>query len=49
MADYPKLRRLHHVEFYVGNALQAEYYYRNAFGFSRLSSPGSLPISARKV
>ncbi|MFA7329970.1 MAG: 4-hydroxyphenylpyruvate dioxygenase [Candidatus Delongbacteria bacterium] len=35
MADYPKLRRLHHAEFYVGNALQAEYYYRKAFGFSR--------------
>jgi len=35
MGDHPQLRRLHHVEFYVGNALQAEYYYRKAFGFSR--------------
>jgi 4-hydroxyphenylpyruvate dioxygenase len=35
MADFPKLRRLHHAELWVGNALQAEYYYRKAFGFSR--------------
>lgn len=29
------LKRIHHVEFYVGNAKQAEFYYRKAFGFSR--------------
>lgn len=29
------LRKIHHVEFYVGNAKQAEFYYRKAFGFSR--------------
>jgi len=40
MSDYPKLRRLHHAEFYVGNALQAEYYYRKAFGFSRTAFLG---------
>jgi 4-hydroxyphenylpyruvate dioxygenase len=40
MADHPKLRRLHHAELYVGNALQAEYYYRKAFGFSRSAFMG---------
>lgn len=29
-----KLRRLHHIEFLVGNAKQAAYFYRQAFGFS---------------
>ena len=29
-----KLRRIHHIEFYVGNAKQAAFYYRLAFGFS---------------
>ncbi len=29
------LKKIHHVEFYVGNAKQAEFYYRKAFGFSR--------------
>ncbi|MGI8495532.1 MAG: VOC family protein, partial [Pyrinomonadaceae bacterium] len=28
------LKKIHHVEFYVGNAKQAEFYYRKAFGFS---------------
>ncbi len=28
------LRRLHHIEFLVGNAKQAAYFYRRAFGFS---------------
>lgn len=40
MGEHPQLRRLHHVEFYVGNALQAEYYYRKAFGFSRSAFKG---------
>jgi len=40
MSDHPKLRRLHHAEFWVGNALQAEYYYRKAFGFSRSAFRG---------
>ncbi len=34
------LQKIHHVEFYVGNAKQAEYYYRNAFGFSRAAYSG---------
>jgi 4-hydroxyphenylpyruvate dioxygenase len=29
-----KLRKLHHVEFLVGNARQAAFFYRRAFGFS---------------
>ena len=40
MADHPKLRRLHHAEIWVGNALQAEFYYRMAFGFSRSAYQG---------
>jgi 4-hydroxyphenylpyruvate dioxygenase len=35
-----KLKRIHHVEFWVGNAKQAAYYYRKAFGFSQLSYSG---------
>src|SRR5687768_4605609 len=31
-----KLKRIHHVEFWVGNAKQAAFYYRKAFGFSQL-------------
>ena len=34
------LKKIHHVEFYVGNAKQAEFYYRKAFGFSRLAYSG---------
>ncbi|HEV7644504.1 MAG TPA: 4-hydroxyphenylpyruvate dioxygenase [Pyrinomonadaceae bacterium] len=34
------LKKIHHVEFYVGNAKQAEFYYRHAFGFSRLAYSG---------
>jgi 4-hydroxyphenylpyruvate dioxygenase len=34
------LKRIHHVEFYVGNAKQAEFYYRRAFGFSRAAYSG---------
>jgi 4-hydroxyphenylpyruvate dioxygenase len=35
-----KLRRIHHVEFWVGNAKQASFYYRKAFGFSQLAYSG---------
>ncbi|HEX7705735.1 MAG TPA: 4-hydroxyphenylpyruvate dioxygenase [Thermoanaerobaculia bacterium] len=35
-----KLKRIHHVEFWVGNAKQAAFYYRNAFGFSQLAYSG---------
>ena len=34
------LKRIHHVEFWVGNAKQASYYYRNAFGFSEFAYRG---------
>ena len=41
MSDNPlKLRRIHHVEFFVGNAKQAAYYYRQAFGFSQFAYAG---------
>jgi 4-hydroxyphenylpyruvate dioxygenase len=34
------LRSIHHVELWVGNARQAEYFYRNAMGFSRIAYAG---------
>jgi 4-hydroxyphenylpyruvate dioxygenase len=34
------LKRLHHAEFWVGNAKQAAFYYRHAFGFSQLAYSG---------
>lgn len=34
------LKKIHHLEFYVGNAKQAEFYYRKAFGFSRAAYTG---------
>jgi 4-hydroxyphenylpyruvate dioxygenase len=35
-----KIKRLHHVEFWVGNAKQAAFYYRQAFGFSQVAYRG---------
>ncbi len=35
-----KLKRIHHVEFWVGNARQAAYYYRKGFGFSQTAYSG---------
>ena len=35
-----KIRQVHHIEMYVGNAKQADYYYRNAFGFDRIAYTG---------
>jgi 4-hydroxyphenylpyruvate dioxygenase len=35
-----KLKSIHHVEFWVGNARQAAYYYRQAFGFSQIAYAG---------
>lgn len=35
-----KLKKVHHVEMWVGNAKQAEYFYRNAFGFSQIAYSG---------
>jgi 4-hydroxyphenylpyruvate dioxygenase len=34
------LKRFHHLELIVGNALQASYYYRKAFGFGQLAYLG---------
>ncbi len=34
------LKRIHHLEFWVGNARQAAYYYRRAFGFSQVAYSG---------
>jgi 4-hydroxyphenylpyruvate dioxygenase len=35
-----RLKRIHHVEFWVGNAKQSAFYYRKAFGFSQLAYSG---------
>ncbi len=35
-----KLKRIHHVEFWVGNARQASFYYRKGFGFSQVAYSG---------
>lgn len=41
MTDNPlKLKRIHHIEFWVGNAKQAAYFYRHAFGFSQHAYSG---------
>jgi len=41
MADNPlRLKSIHHVEFWVGNAKQAAFYYRHAFGFSQVAYAG---------
>ena len=38
MSENPlKLRQIHHVEFWVGNAKQAAFFYRKAFGFSQVA------------
>lgn len=38
--DPLQLKRIHHVELWVGNAKQAAFYYRNAFGFSQFAYSG---------
>ena len=35
-----RLRQIHHVEFWVGNAKQAAFFYRQAFGFSQIAYSG---------
>jgi 4-hydroxyphenylpyruvate dioxygenase len=35
-----RLKRIHHVEFWVGNAKQASFFYRKAFGFSQVAYSG---------
>ena len=34
------LKRIHHVEFVVGNAKQAAYFYRKGFGFDQVAYRG---------
>jgi 4-hydroxyphenylpyruvate dioxygenase len=43
-----KIRSIHHVELWVGNAKQAAFYYRNALGFSQSAYAG-LETGSRKV
>jgi 4-hydroxyphenylpyruvate dioxygenase len=35
-----QIKRIHHVEFWVGNARQASFFYRKAFGFSQVAYRG---------
>ena len=39
-SDLLPLRRIDHVRFFVGNAKQSAYFYRNAFGFDVLAYAG---------
>src|SRR5690242_18407341 len=39
-ADPLPLRRIDHVRFFVGNARQSAYFYRNAFGFDVVAYAG---------
>ena len=40
-SDNPlKLKRVHHIEFWVGNARQAAFFYRKGFGFSQAAYRG---------
>ena len=38
--DPVPIKAVHHVEFWVGNAKQAAYYYRKAFGFNQIAYSG---------
>tara|TARA_B100001123_G_C15270941_1_gene1010319 strand:- start:773 stop:1861 length:1089 start_codon:yes stop_codon:yes gene_type:complete len=38
--DAVPLKAVHHIEFWVGNAKQAAYFYRNAFGFNQIAYSG---------
>ena len=41
MSENPlKLRKIHHVEMWVGDCRQAAFYYRNAFGFEQIAYAG---------
>ena len=46
--DYMPLNGIHHVELYVGNALQAAYYYAHAFGFSASPTAAWRPARATR-
>jgi 4-hydroxyphenylpyruvate dioxygenase len=47
-ADFLKLKDIDHLEFYVGNAYQAAYYWQNAFGFKPVAYAG-LETGSRRV
>ena len=38
--DFLPINRVDHIEFYVGNARQAAYYYKTAFGFVQTGYSG---------
>ena len=38
--DPVPLKAVHHIEFWVGNAKQAAYFYRKAFGFDQVAYSG---------
>ena len=38
--DPVPLKAVHHIEFWVGNAKQAAYFYRTAFGFNQIAYSG---------
>jgi 4-hydroxyphenylpyruvate dioxygenase len=40
MSKCVPLKRIHHIEFIVGNALQAAYFYRKAMGFNQVAYSG---------
>ena len=44
--DRMPVHGIDHVEFYVGNAAQAAYYFTHAFGFTRRPTAGSRPAIA---
>lgn len=46
MANALGIRKINHVEFWVGNAKQAAFFYRKAFGFSQVAYSG--PETGRK-
>ena len=47
--DFMPLNGIDHVELYVGNALQAAYYYAHAFGFREVAYPAWRPARATSV
>jgi len=40
MSEQLPVKQFHHVELWVGNAKQAAFYYRKAFGFSQAAYAG---------
>ena len=40
MEDFLPIKRIDHIEFYVGNAKQAAHFYKTAFGFAHTAYSG---------